>query len=57
MLCLAGWALYDVLRLEQARTVVALIAVVVIILFLGSSVPYWNRVLAYARFDYKKVAD
>ena len=57
VLCLGGWALYDVLRLEQARIVVASIAVVAIILFLGSSVPYWNRVLAYARGDYKKVAD
>ena len=57
VLCLGGWALYDVLRLEQARIVVASIAVVAIILFLGSSVPYWNRVLAYARGEYKRVAD
>jgi hypothetical protein len=57
VLCLAGWALYDVLRLEQVQTAVALIALVAIILFLGSSVPYWNRVLAYARGEYKKVAD
>ena len=55
--CLAGWALYDALRLEQAQVVVALVALIAITLFLGSSVPYWNRVLAYARGDYKKVAD
>jgi hypothetical protein len=57
VLCLAGWALYDVLRLDQVQIVVALIALVAIILFLGSSVPYWNRVLAYARGEYRKVAD
>ena len=57
VLCLAGWALYDVLQLEQAQIVVALVALIAITLFLGSSVPYWNRVLAYARSDYKKVAD
>ena len=57
VLCLAGWALYDVLRLEQVQAIVALIALVAIILFLGSSVPYWNRVLSYARGEYKKVAD
>jgi hypothetical protein len=45
------------LRLEQVQIVVALIALVTIILFLGSSVPYWNRVLAYARGEYRKVAD
>jgi hypothetical protein len=45
------------LRLEQVQIVVALIALVTIILFLGSSVPYWNRVLAYARGEDRKVAD
>jgi len=57
VLCLAAWALYDVLRLEQVQIVVALVALVAIIVFLGSSVPYWNRVLAYARGEYRKVAD
>jgi hypothetical protein len=57
VLCLAAWALYDVLRLEQAQIVVALVALVALIVFLGSSVPYWNRVLAYARGEYNKAAD
>ena len=57
VLCLAGWALYDVLGLERAQIVVALVALIAITLFLGSSVPYWNRVLAYARGDYKKIAE
>jgi hypothetical protein len=45
------------LRLEQVQIVVALVALVAIILFLGSSVPYWNRVLASARGEYRQVAD
>jgi hypothetical protein len=57
VLCLIAWALYDVLQLGQVQTVVALVALVAIIVFLGSSVPYWNRVLAYARGEYRKVAD
>ena len=57
VLCLAAWALYDVLRLEQAQIVVALAALVALIVFLGSSVPYWNRVLVYARGEYNKAAD
>jgi hypothetical protein len=57
VLCLAAWALYDVLQLEQVQIVVALVALVAIIVFLGSSVPYWNRVLAYARGEYRKAAD
>jgi hypothetical protein len=57
VLCLAAWALYDVLRLEQVQIVVALVALVAMIVFLGSSVPYWNRVLASARGEYNKAAD
>lgn len=57
VLCLAAWALYDVLRLEQVQIVVALAALFAIVVFLGSSVPYWNRALAYARGEYKRVAD
>jgi hypothetical protein len=57
VLCLAAWALYDVLRLEQVQNVVALVALVAMIVFLGSSVPYWNRILAYARGEYKKAAN
>ncbi len=57
VLCLAAWALYDVLRLEQAQIVVALVALVALVVFLGSSVPYWNRILAYARGEYNQAAD
>ena len=46
---LGAWALYDVLRLGQAAFVVALVAAVVPIVLLGSSVPYWHRILAYTR--------
>jgi hypothetical protein len=49
---LGAWALYDVLRLGQEMSVVALVAAILIIVFLGSSVPYWNRVLAYTRGEY-----
>jgi hypothetical protein len=51
VLSLCAWALYDVLRLGQVQLVVALVALVGIIVFIGSSVPYWNQVLAYARGD------
>lgn len=54
--CLGGWALYDVLRLEQLQIVIALVALIAIIVFLASSVPYWNRVLAYARGEIRKAA-
>ncbi len=50
---LCAWALYDVLRLGQVQFVVALVALVGIIVFLGSSVPYWNRILAYSRGEYQ----
>ena len=50
---LGGWALYDVLRLGQVTFVVALFAAVLILVFLGSSVPYWHRVLAYTRRGYQ----
>jgi hypothetical protein len=43
------WALYDVLGLEQASGLVAAIAVLVIVGVLATTIPYWNRVLAYAR--------
>jgi hypothetical protein len=57
VLCLVAWALYDVLQLEKVQIVVALVALGAIIAFLGSSVPYWNRVLTYARGEYRKAAD
>ena len=49
---LGAWALYDVLGLGQVSFVIALVAFVGIIVFLGSSVPYWNQVLAYSRGEY-----
>ncbi len=49
LISLCAWIFYDVLRLGQVQLVVALIALVAIIAFLGSSVPFWNRVLAYTR--------
>lgn len=32
---------------------VALLAIIAIIVFLGSSVPFWSQVLAYSRGEYK----
>ncbi len=49
VLSLCAWALYDTLRLGQAQFIVALVAFIGIIVFVGSSVPYWNQLLAYAR--------
>lgn len=49
LLCLGLWALYDILRLDHARLAVAAGVLVVIGLFVAGTVPYWNRVLAYAR--------
>ncbi|HEX6556458.1 MAG TPA: hypothetical protein VF026_27105 [Ktedonobacteraceae bacterium] len=47
--CLCAWAFYDPLHLAQVQIFVALLALVGIIVFVGSSVPGWNRLLAYAR--------
>jgi hypothetical protein len=49
VLGLGAWALYDVTRLEQAQTIVAGLALLAIIVFIGSAVPYWNRVLLYSQ--------
>jgi hypothetical protein len=49
VLSLCACALYDVLRLWQAQFVIALFAFALVIVFISSSVPFWNRVLAYAR--------
>ena len=49
---LGAWALYDVLGLGHVSFVIALVAVAGIIVFLGSSIPYWNQVLAYSRGEY-----
>ena len=37
------------LHLGQVRFVIALVAFIVVGGFVGSTVPYWNRVLAYAQ--------
>jgi hypothetical protein len=46
---LGMWALYDVFGLGQVSGLVAAVAVVVILCVIATTVPYWNRVLAYAR--------
>lgn len=51
--CLCLWALYDVLHLGQVRLVIALVALIVVGGFVGSTVPYWNRVLAYAQGEHE----
>lgn len=49
VLYLGAWTLYDVLRLGQVQLAVALVALLGIGVAVASTVPYWNRVLAYAR--------
>jgi hypothetical protein len=48
-LSLGTWALYDVVRRAHAQGIVAGLALLAIFVFIGSSVPYWNQVLLYAR--------
>ena len=49
VLYLGAWALYDVLGLHHVRLAVALCALAGIVAAVGATVPYWNRMLAYAR--------
>src|SRR5215469_7842042 len=49
VLSFAAWALYDVLRLGQHSLAVALVALIAVVSTLGSTVPYWDRVLSFAR--------
>jgi hypothetical protein len=49
VLFLGMWALYDVIGLGQVSGLVAAVAVAVIAGVIATTVPYWNRVLAYAR--------
>ena len=49
VLFLGMWVLYDVIGLGQVSGLVAAVAVVVIAGVIATTVPYWNRVLAYAR--------
>jgi hypothetical protein len=46
--CLCTALFYDTLHLDQVQIFIALIPLIALIAFLASSVPYWNRVLAYA---------
>jgi hypothetical protein len=48
VLYLCAWALFDVLQIGQIQFVVAFVVCLTIIVFVGSSVPYWNRLLVYA---------
>jgi hypothetical protein len=49
VLFLGAWALYDTLRLGQVPGVVAAVSVAIVVAGIGGTVPYWNRVLTYAR--------
>jgi hypothetical protein len=49
VLFLGAWALYDTLGLGQVSSVVAAVSVVIVVAGIGGTVPYWNRVLTYAR--------
>ncbi|MGI8688000.1 MAG: hypothetical protein ACR2M3_05420 [Thermomicrobiales bacterium] len=51
VLSLAAAGFYTILRLGQRPLAVAIGIFVVACLFLGRSVPAWNRLLAYARED------
>lgn len=48
-LCIAAWALYDVLHLGQAQPIIAMLALISSGAFLASSIPGWNSLLMYAR--------
>lgn len=48
-LFLGAWALYDVLGLGRASVLVAAGAVLIVVAAIAGTVPYWQRVLAYAR--------
>jgi hypothetical protein len=50
-LCFGAGALYDVARLGQAQLAIALVALGAVVGLVGSSVPVWNRLLAYARHE------
>jgi len=48
VLSLLSWALYDLLRLGQVQLIVASFAFLAGLIFIGSSIPYWNRFLDFA---------
>jgi hypothetical protein len=46
---LAAWAFYDLLRLDQIPALVSAGALLIVLISVAGTVPYWGRVLAYAR--------
>jgi hypothetical protein len=46
---LAAWAFYDLLGLDQAPALVSAGALLIVLISIAGTVPYWGRVLAYAR--------
>jgi hypothetical protein len=46
---LAAWAFYDLLRLDQIPALVSAGALLIVLSSIAGTVPYWGRVLAYAR--------
>lgn len=55
VLALCACALYDVLHLEHIRPILALAAIVAVIVFIGSTIPYWNTMLVYVQGERKPV--
>jgi hypothetical protein len=55
-LFLGAWALYDALGLGRMPIVVAALSVAVVVAVIGGTVPYWNRVLSYARSGHQDAA-
>src|SRR5262249_52117688 len=51
-LFLAMWALSDLLGLGRARIAIAALAFVLVVAVIAGTVPYWQRVLAYARTEH-----
>jgi hypothetical protein len=47
--CLALWAFYDVVSIPHLRLIVGMGALLAVGVFVASTIPYWNRVVAYAR--------
>lgn len=48
---LGAWALYDALGFGQAHVVVATVALLIVIAAIAGTIPYWRRVLTYARSE------
>jgi hypothetical protein len=46
---LAAWAFYDLLGLDQVPALVSAGALLLVLISIAGTVPYWGRVLAYAR--------